>query len=58
MTLQIESREEFYRLAKKLVHDNMLKLSVDKEDVAVELLVRTFNAGMDLALNGKSDIEI
>lgn len=58
MTLQIESREEFYRLAKKLVHDNMLKLSVDKEGAAVELLVRTFNAGMDLALNGKTDIEI
>lgn len=58
MTLQIESREEFYRLAKKLVHENMLKLSVDKEDAAVELLVRTFNAGMDLALNGKTDIEI
>lgn len=58
MTLQIENQEEFYRLAKKLVHDNMVKLSVDKEDSVVELLVRTFNSGIAFALNGKADIEI
>ena len=58
MTLQIENQEEFYRLAKKLVHDNMLKLSVDKEDSVVELLVHVFNSGIAFALNGKADIEI
>lgn len=58
MTIAVESVEEFQRLCKRVVSDNMLRLSVEDEQEVVALMLQCFLYGQQFEQDGKVRINV
>ena len=58
MSVLIDEQNQFEKIAKKLVDDNIFKLNEEESELVVRLMNECFMYGVDFATNGEARIEI
>lgn len=58
MSILIDEQNQFEKIAKKLVDDNMLRLNEAESELVVRLMNDCFLYGVEFATNNEARIEI